>query len=65
MGGAFFGDFFHDAVYLNPGHGNNYLKFKLRGTVTNRYALGSRVFIYSVDANNKERLHHHFVSTGE
>jgi hypothetical protein len=64
MGGAFAGDFFHDAIYLNPGHGNNYLKMDLIGTLTNKNAIGSRVFIYTIDADGREGYHHHFVSTG-
>jgi len=64
MGGAFFGDYFHDAVYLNPGHGNAFVKMQLVGIETNRFALGSRVYVYTIDAQGARRMHHHFVSTG-
>ena len=72
MGGAYLGDFFRDAVYLNPGHGNHYLKVEARGVRTNRKAIGSRVFVYTsssssdgVDENiTKSRMHHHVISPG-
>lgn len=64
MGGAYFGDFFRDAIYLNPGHGNHYLKIELQGVQTNRKALGSRIFIEAVDEEGNVVKRHHFMSTG-
>lgn len=76
MGGAFIGDFFHDAIYLNPGHDNGFVKFHLRGVDTNRDGLGSRVYVYAstdavIDPETNEmtspassRMHHHYMNTG-
>jgi FG-GAP-like repeat len=64
MGGAFYGDFFHDAIYLNPGHDNHFVKFELRGIETNYKAIGSRVYVHTFDAEGNPRVLHHFVSTG-
>jgi hypothetical protein len=70
MGGAFIGDFFHDAIYLNPGHGNNYLKLYLRGETTNRDGMGSRITIETLTPAAEEsgeptrRTHHHYMNTG-
>lgn len=78
MGGAFYGDFFRDAIYLNPGHGNGFIKIRLRGVQTNRDGLGSRIYVHTVvpmvteddadtattNAATTTHIHHHFVSTG-
>jgi len=64
MGGAFSGDFFHDAVYLNPGHGNGWLKIYLHGVETNRNGLGSRVFVYTTTPTEANHMHHHYMNTG-
>jgi hypothetical protein len=42
-GGATPGDKAHNALFLNPGHGNRWLKLKLVGTRSNRSAIGARV----------------------
>lgn len=43
MGGAFTGDIAKNALYLNPGNSNSWIKLKLIGTKANRAAIGSRV----------------------
>lgn len=43
MGGATNGDKYHNVMFLNPGHGNNWLTVKLIGQKTNRAALGARL----------------------
>lgn len=45
LGGAYTGDYFHNALYLNQGNENTWLKIKLIGTLTNRAAIGSKVRI--------------------
>ena len=45
LGGAYSGDFFHNALYLNPGNKNSWIKIKLVGTTTNKSAIGSKVRI--------------------
>lgn len=51
MGGAYLGDFFHDAIFLNPGHANNWIKIEAVGVATNKKAVGSRIFVYSSRAH--------------
>jgi hypothetical protein len=43
VGGAVPGDRSFNLLFRNPGHGNHWLKVKLRGTTSNRAALGARV----------------------
>lgn len=43
LGGAFVGDPAKDALYLNPGTTNHFLKLKLVGTKANRPAIGARI----------------------
>ena len=42
-GGATPGDRAHNALFLNPGHGNHWLTVRLVGTRTNRAAIGARL----------------------
>jgi tetratricopeptide (TPR) repeat protein len=42
-GGATPGDRAHNALFLNPGHGNHWLTVRLVGTKTNRAAIGAGV----------------------
>ncbi|MCI0514806.1 FG-GAP-like repeat-containing protein, partial [candidate division KSB1 bacterium] len=35
------------AIFINPNGGQNYFKFKLIGTVSNRDAIGARVYLYT------------------
>lgn len=44
MGGAYAGDAYNSALYLNPGqNNNNWISLKLVGTKSNRSAIGSRI----------------------
>ena len=43
MGGAYRGDKFRDALYLNPGFGNHWLAVRCVGTKSNRSAIGARI----------------------
>ena len=45
LGGAFEGDTFPNALYLNPGHGNNWITLRLEGVASNRMAIGARIRI--------------------
>jgi tetratricopeptide (TPR) repeat protein len=65
IGGAFEGDVFADAFYLNPiGSQKSWVTLRLQGTVANRSAIGARVKVTAVDRQGKEREFHHLVSTG-
>ncbi len=43
LGGAFTGDTARNALFLNPGNTNHWLKLKLVGTKANRAAIGARI----------------------
>ncbi len=43
MGGAVAGDAYHNILFQNPGQGNNWLTVKLKGTKSNRPAIGARI----------------------
>jgi len=49
MGGAYLGDRFADALFLNPGFGHRWLTLELEGTHSNRSAIGARI---RVDVEN-------------
>jgi len=44
MGGAYPGDAYQNAFFLNPGQGNNnWINMELKGTTVNRDAIGTRI----------------------
>lgn len=43
MGGAYTGDTARNALFLNPGHGNNWITLKLEGVTSNRAGVGARI----------------------
>lgn len=43
LGGAYEGDFYRNALFENPGHGNRWLKLRLIGVRSNRAAIGARI----------------------
>ena len=45
LGGAFEGDESQNVLLLNPGHGHAWITVRLRGTVSNRLALGARLTV--------------------
>jgi hypothetical protein len=49
MGGAINGDKYHNLLFLNPGHENNWLNVKLKGVKTNRAALGARIKVVTTE----------------
>ncbi len=62
MGGAVPGDHYHNILFRNPGHGNNWLTVKLVGKKTNRSAIGARIKV--VTAGEKALTVHRHVSSG-
>ncbi|PYJ01030.1 MAG: hypothetical protein DME25_19125 [Verrucomicrobia bacterium] len=42
LGGAYEGDGFQSVLFENPGHGNHWITLRLRGTRSNRDAIGAR-----------------------
>ncbi len=63
VGGAYEADHYHSQLFLNPGHGNYWLKLVLVGTKTNRVALGARIKVV-VDVGGTERAIHRVVGSG-
>jgi len=61
-GGATNGDKYHNVLFLNPGHGNNWLTVKLIGKKTNRAAIGARIKVVT-SGENPLTIHRH-VSSG-
>ncbi len=43
LGGAFSGDVYPDALFLNPGHGRRWITLRLEGTRANRSGVGARI----------------------
>ena len=63
LGGALKSDVFTDAVFENPGFGNNWLVVKLVGTESNCFGVGSRIRA-SVRENNEARDVFRWVNSG-
>ena len=43
VGGAYEGDTFQNALFLNPGHGNSWITLRLQCVASNRAAIGARI----------------------
>jgi hypothetical protein len=63
LGGFYRGDGFHNALFMNPGHGNHFVKMKLLGTQSNRSGYGARVTVVFRDHAEKRRGVHRAVGT--
>jgi FG-GAP-like repeat/ASPIC and UnbV len=64
MGGAYSGDGFQSALFLNPGHGRHGLTLRLRGTTANRCAIGAKVRVHVLQPDGSERDVYADVGTG-
>ena len=65
LGGAFEGDVFGDALFLNPyGNKNNWVTLRLVGTESNKAAIGARVKITVENKSGKTQVIHGVVSSG-
>ncbi|HEY7314127.1 MAG TPA: CRTAC1 family protein [Gemmataceae bacterium] len=62
LGGATPGDRYRNALFQNPGQGNNWLTVKLVGTKTNRAAVGARLKV--VTAGDRPRTVYRWVCSG-
>jgi len=62
MGGIAPGDKYHNVLFQNPGHENQWLTLKLVGRKTNRGAIGARIKI--VTAGNDSQTIHRHISSG-
>jgi hypothetical protein len=63
LGGAMTGDWYYDALYENPGHGNAWITLRLEGREANRSAIGSRIRV-DVEGPSGERSIHASVGSG-
>jgi hypothetical protein len=57
MGGAFTGDRYRNALFLNPGHGNHRLRLHCVGTKSNRAAIGTRIRVTIATPEGPRTLH--------
>jgi hypothetical protein len=62
LGGLYPGDAFRNALFLNPGHGNRYVKIDLVGVKSNRQGVGARITV-SVDTPDGPRSLHRAVGS--
>ena len=64
MGGAYEGDHFNNALYLNPGQNeNNWIYLSLIGKETNKPAIGSKIKL-KINEHGRSREIHQIVSSG-
>jgi len=63
IGGAYEGDVYYNALFENPGHGNDWLKLKLVGVKSNRAAIGARIKV-TVDTPAGKRAIYKTVNSG-
>lgn len=64
LGGAFRGDAFPSALYVNPGqNNNNWIYLKLEGTKSNRAAIGTKITV-KFRENGKERMVYRKLNSG-
>jgi hypothetical protein len=63
LGGAYSGDLARNALFMNPGNTNRWLKLKLVGTKSNRAAIGARLKV-TVQTPVGPRELHRVVSSG-
>lgn len=64
MGGALEGDTYHNLFFENPGNDNNWITLQLRGTETNRMALGARVSVTAEGSDGEKTFYRHVKSGG-
>jgi hypothetical protein len=64
MGGAYTGDAFENALYLNPGQADNHwINILLQGTASNKVAIGAKIKVTFTE-NDKERAVYREVNSG-
>jgi hypothetical protein len=63
MGGTYEGDSYWTALFKNPGNDNNWIRLLLRGTKSNRSAIGAKIKI-TITENGQSRSIYRIVSAG-
>jgi hypothetical protein len=64
LGGAYSGDFARNALFMNPGTTNHWLKLKLVGRKANRAAIGARIKVVLKTPGGTRELHRTLSSGG-
>ncbi|MEZ5055936.1 MAG: CRTAC1 family protein [Saprospiraceae bacterium] len=64
IGGAYPGDNFNNALFVNPGNNNNFLYVTLEGKTTNKAAIGSKIEVFSKDSSGKKKVSRKVVNCG-
>jgi hypothetical protein len=64
MGGAYRADGFWNALFENPGFGNNHLTVRLVGTRSNRSAIGARLRLEVLEEGSRRAIHARVTSGG-
>ncbi len=64
LGGAFFGDRYTNALFLNPGSGHRQITLQFEGTKSNRCASGIRFAVRITEKGGSTRLLHRVVGSG-
>lgn len=64
LGGAYTGDFFHNALYINENDKNNWIKIKLIGTTTNKAAIGSKIKLDYINADGVKNTVYKTIGSG-
>ncbi len=64
MGGAFTGDAYRNALFMNPGQGNHWLTLRLEGVEANRSAIGARLRVRVLTGAGAQRDIYAQVGTG-
>lgn len=57
QGGAYAGDGYYKALFLNPGHGNRWVTLVLEGAEANRAAIGARLKLTLATADGPRIMH--------
>ncbi|MBP6809898.1 MAG: VCBS repeat-containing protein [Saprospiraceae bacterium] len=64
MGGAYRGDIYPNALYMNPGqNNNNWIYLKLEGTKSNRASIGAKITV-KFRENGKQRMVYRELNSG-
>ena len=64
MGGAYTGDNYRNALFVNPGNSNHWLTLKLEGTRSNRSAIGARIKVKVQTAGGPRAIYKSVCSGG-
>lgn len=64
MGGSLSGDIFQNALFENPGNDHKWITIRLKGTTSNRLAIGARLKISVENEDGTQRAIYRTVSSG-